>query len=387
MVMLTTQDRVARKYSLDGKIHILNDGRFPLLAILTGAQGKDPVSGKRAPLKKQVTTDPEFKWYEDGFASRSATVAATQTIDLATGGNINVTTGEGAKFLVNDVVHFPQIGANFRVIAISGDTLTLSAELGGGTGTQDVSNQEVYIVGSAFEEGSGSAGQRYTQAQEKSGYCQIFKTTYEVTNTSQATQTLVTQDPLSYQRSKQLKEHAVDIERAFLFGKKSIDLTSGKPRRYTEGVLNAVQSVAQANVTTEADFNSFITKVFENGNYTKYMFASPAVMNMIASFGASKTRLTQEETKYGVRYSKYITPQGELILVQHKLLVGPKYGNYAFVLDMPNVKYRFLKGRDTHLKKNVQNPDDDSIKEQILTEAGLQIMHESTHAKMSMAAL
>jgi len=379
---------VERKNLVESKIALLDDNRFPLLAIFTGERGKDYRTGQSAPLKKKSTPSAEFKWYEDNYISRTAQVTGTsQTIDPATGGNITLSTGQGALFKVNDVIHVVDQKWNFQVTAVAGDTITVGKELSGATGSADVANNEIFIIGNAFEEGAGLASERYTVKAEKSNYTQIFKTTYGLTGTALSTKTLIEEDEMRYQRRKQLAEHAVMIEYAFLFGKKAIDLTGSNPKRYTGGILSFIQTNAAANVNSEAAFNDFLEKAFAHGSSTKYMFASPKVLSMIDSWAMNKVQIKDQTTKYGLRIREYTSTHGTLYLVRHDLLQGNRYGNYAIVLDMPNVTYRYLEGRDTTLTKDVQAPGDDQKKEQLLTEAGLELKNEETHAVMSVAAL
>ena len=53
-------------------------------------------------------------------------------------------------------------------------------------------------------------------------------------------------------------------------------------------------------------------------------------------------------------------------------------------IDLDHVAYRPLVGnghnRDTHIMTNVQTPDEDSRKDQIITEAGLEVTLPETHA-------
>ena len=68
-------------------------------------------------------------------------------------------------------------------------------------------------------------------------------------------------------------------------------------------------------------------------------------------------------------------------LVKHRLLENI-YDGYALGLDLKNLWYRPLQGRDTVLKTNIQANDEDGEKDEYITEAGLQLNLEKTHAVM-----
>ena len=74
---------------------------------------------------------------------------------------------------------------------------------------------------------------------------------------------------------------------------------------------------------------------------------------------------------------------GSLHFVAEPLLRGP-WEDYAVAVDMSNVAYRPLVGngisRDTFVETNIQANDMDGRKDQIITEAGLEISLPETHA-------
>jgi hypothetical protein len=74
-------------------------------------------------------------------------------------------------------------------------------------------------------------------------------------------------------------------------------------------------------------------------------------------------------------------------MIKHDILKGTPYGNYCVVLDMENLEYRYLQNRDTKLLTDRQANDADTKIEEYLTECGLKIQLESTHAICSKGAL
>ncbi len=383
-----TNNLTARKYDVSGVISLLDVDNYPMLAILTNA-GKDIVTGKGMAIKKEASTDPEFKWYEDTFGARTGTTDATTTsINNGASFSLSVAAGTGVNFAVGDVVYLPTKKYMYRVTAITTDALTLTAELGGDVATAlDLSSLAIWIIGNANAEGAGLRVSKGTSPVEKVGYCQIFRTPFSVTETSSNTTTLIKENDIDYQRRKKGILHATDIERAFLFGKLKKDSTGTHPLRYTQGIVNAISTYASANVNTEAEFDVFLEGAFENGAAEKYAFVSPAFLSQIDQWAKNKLVINQNANTYGVRILDYITAHGTLHLIKHKLLTGTPFGNYCVVLDMTNLTYKYLQNRDTKLLTNRQGPGDDEIIEEYLTEAGLKVSLESTHAVASIAAL
>lgn len=358
-----------------------------MLAILTNA-GKDPATKQGKAMKKKETADPEFKWFEDTFGSRTATTTTGQTGKaIGSAFSVVLASGHGDRISIGDVVKFVASGNTFLVTNVSTDTLTLSAELGGVTGTLDLSSLELWIVGNANEEGAGLRAIKGTTTTEKTGYCQIFRTPFGVTETSKNTKTFIRENDLDYQRRKKGIEHMTDIERAFIFGKKAKITSGSHPRRFTEGALNVISSYATANVDTEAEFEAFLEDAFRHGNTEKYALCGAAFVSQVNLWAKNKLQIMQGEKTYGLTIIKYVSPHGTLNIIKHDLLTGSRYGNYCVVLDMETLTYRFLSTRDTKLMTNRQAPGDDEILEEYLSEVGLQMEQESRHAIASKGSL
>lgn len=384
-----TSSVAGRKYDVADVVSLLNVGRYPMLAILSNVKGKDPVSGKAKSLKKKETTDPEFKWFEDTFGTREGATATGQTgKNIASTPTVAVAAGTGVNFSVGDVIKFVASGYTFLITAISTDTLTLSNELGGTTGTVDLSSLTVWIIGNANEEGAGLRTLKGTESVEKTGYCQIFRTPFGVSETSKNTKTFIRENDFDYQRRKKGIEHMVDIERAFLFGKKAkITGAGGKPQRFTGGIIPQISTYATANVDTEAEFEAFLEDAFENGEVEKYAFCGPAFISQVNQWAKNKMQVLPKDKTYGIQITQYISAHGTLNLIKHDLLKGSPYGNYCVVVDMAAVWYRYLTNRDTKLLTDRQDNGDDERIDEYLSEVGLQFEQESRHAIASKASL
>lgn len=373
----------ARKYDVADVISLLDVARYPLLAILTNA-GKDPVTKQGKAMKKKETTDAEFKWWEDVFGTRKLTASGTWDPD---GGNLTIT-GQSQYALVGDVILLAKTKWVAAVTAIvDANTVTLGAELGGATGVAVDVAGDAWIIGNANQEGADLRPIKATTAVEKVGYCQIFRTPFGITETAKETKTFIRENDLDYQRRKKAIEHMIDIERAFLFGKLYKDTSGTHPKRYTQGVLNTITTYATASVDTEAEFETWLESAFANGNTEKYLFASAAVVSMINGWAKGKLEITQGEKNYGLTILKYLSPHGTVNIIKHDLLTGTTYGNYAVMLDLEALTYRYLTNRDTKLLTNRQNPGEDAVVEEYLTECGLMIELEKRHAVMSKALL
>jgi len=375
---------VTRKYDVADVISLLDVNRYPLLAILTNA-GKDPVTKQGKAMKKKETTDPEFKWFEDEYQKKVLTGSGTVDPD---GGNLTVT-GQSQYLQVGDVILVAAQGWVFEVTAIvDANTVTVGAELGGATGDPASAAGDVVILGNANQEGAGLREIKAITVTQPYNYCQIFRTPIGITETARNTRGWTKENDFDYQSRKKAIEHMIDIERAFLFGKRHIDTSGTHPKRFTGGIIPTITSYKTANVDTESEFEDWLaSQAFKHGNTEKYFFCSGAVLAMINSWARKKLDLVRTEKTYGLRILNYESPFGLVHIIRHPLLTGTKYGNYGIMLDMECLTYRYLSNRDTKLLTNRQNPGEDSRVDEYLTECGLQMEQEKRHAIMSIAAL
>ncbi len=372
-----------RKYDVADVISLLDVNRYPLLAILTNA-GKDPVTKQGKAMKKVETLDPQFKWFEDEFGKRQLTGSGTVDPD---GGNLTVT-AQTQYLQVGDVVLVALQKWVFEVTAITdANVVVVGAELGGATGAAASAVGDVWLIGNVNEEGAGLRAIKSTLAAEVYNYCQIFRTPIGITETAKNTKMWTKENDFDYQRRKKGIEHMVDIERAFLFGKRGIVTTGTHPKRFSAGILSRISTYATASVDTESEFETWLESLFAHGNVEKYLFAAASVISMINQWAKGKLQVMSKDKTYGLAIVTYESPHGTLHMIKHPLLTGTTYGNYAVGLDMETLTYRYLSNRDTKLLTNRQARGEDSQVDEYLSEVGLQMEQEKRHAIMSMGAL
>ncbi|MDD2822802.1 MAG: DUF5309 family protein [Candidatus Daviesbacteria bacterium] len=372
-----------RKYDVADVISLLDVNQYPLLAILTNA-GKDPVTKQGKAMKKVETIDPQFKWFEDEFGKRQLTGSGNVDPD---GGNLTLT-AQTQYLQAGDVIMVAAQKWVFEVQSVTDvDTVVVGAELGGATGAAASAAGDVWLIGNVNEEGATLRAIKSTLAAEVYGYAQIFRTPIGITETAKNSKMWTKENDFDYQRRKKGIEHMIDIERAFLFGKRGIVTSGTHPKRFTAGILSRITTYSTANVDTEAEFETWLESLFAHGNSEKYLFSSAAVVSMINGWAKGKLQVMAADKAYGLRIVTYNSPHGTVHIIKHPLLTGTTYGNYAIGLDMECLTYRYLSNRDTKLLTNRQANGEDSQVDEYLSEVGLQMEQTSRHAIMSMGAL
>jgi len=381
-----TSDAEGRlKIDVADKIMMLGSNKHPLVQLLTQV-GKDydGKTWKGSGMLKQVTGNPEFKWFEKLPAGRYCRVAA----GYAASGQIDISvSGAGSSsayiFTKGDIVMNATTGERMLVDSIQSATTVRIVANGRSFGTSaaaaGLATESLFIVGNVNEENAGIRNINTTRTDQESNYTQIFRTTIGVSGTEDASE-LYGGNDLQFQRREKGTEHALDIERAFWFSEKNSDTngTQGKPRRSTGGILEYIEGgnsyvQNQGGPLTAPDMDTFLREGFTYGDNEKFLFAGGLVLQAINEIARGQITMRPLENSYGMKISTWQSSFGRINIIHNPLFIED-YAGYGFLLDMSCFKYRFMKGRDTKLETNVQAPGLDGRVDQFLTECGLQRM-------------
>ena len=389
-------------------------------------------------VAKVATDDPQFRWLKDRnkiqMADRTFALDASHTVPAA-GSTLTYTVDDGAgaapdwiiKGMVfavgetNASTNEPETAiVRVESAPVAGSTetqftgRTISAATGSTTAVVD--GQKCTVIGSAFEEGSGSPDSWSRELDNGNGYCQIFKTACELTNTARATVYRGYASEWDRIWNLKLREHKVDIERAMLFGNSA----SQSGINYTDGIVGHIIKNSQSQITgagTQVSYTEdkgyFTTRtdaettydvilkdlevIFDparGGSSSKLALCSLPVISFFNKMASSSTFLSSAYSaanpmmssasgSYGHKVMKVETIHGDLTLVKEPLFRGHA-APYMCLVDLDNVAYRPLVGngvnRDTHIQTNVQSADEDLRKDMVLTEAGLEVSLPEAHA-------
>lgn len=331
--------------------------------------------------RRRVVTNPEFSWMEQDPGNRWDAInnanSATEWVVVNAG-----------YFRVGDIVQVPRTTEVVLVTNVNVDdtqnTITVKRGWGDSDTASLVNNDPIVIIGNANEEGAKLREIKTTEPVKKTNYTQILRTPVGVTNTLAATSTYGPK-AMAYYRHLDGINHAIDMERTMWLGKKGKDIHNGKHRRTTGGILeflteNVLEVSANSGGLTEQAFTEWLEDVFRYGSSEKILFACGRLCTIIDLWAQNKLKTVPGERTYGVKIKEYVSSHGTLYIVKHKLFEGAVYGGMGVILDMNNVAYCPLKGRDTKLLTGRQDPDEDAVKDEYITEFGVEVRLPKTHA-------
>jgi len=363
------------------------------LFTLLEPNGNAPLNAMLSMSSTETTDDPEYKNFRDELPDR--TLQVNGALANTGGTSITIDAGDDNKFAINGAIVISQ--ATGEVMHVTADctatTLTVARNIGGTT-HQIADNVKLFIAGFAAAEGGTSPTAVSFDASVVSNYTQIFRTSFQVSNTLSST-FLRTGDKMDESMTKALKMHMSDIERAMFFGvKHEANGSSATPTRYTGGLVNSLTNVVDittdyaayggsgAGKMTEEGFDSLlISTVFKYGSNQKIAFVGETVANQLQQMGKDRWKPTVVENSYGVNLIRYTTFAGDLMVHLHPQFRQLDHMKNAMVIvDFPYMSYRCLEGRDTQLLENRQAADADSVKHEYLTECGLELLQDKVHA-------
>lgn len=356
--------------------------------------GKAPLTALTALMKDKSTDDPEFNWWEKSLSTQrmqlSGSITNVQTsLPVVSGakmvGNHHVLRVEHTEELIL-VTADPSVDTSLpTVVRGFGGTSATAVTLGVGV------NPYVHVVGTAFEEGSAAPSGINYDPTKRNNYCQIFRNTLEITRTASKTR-LRTGDAVKEAKRECLELQTIEMEKAFLFGKKYEGTLSGKPHRMTGGIIQTMlpgnTKTPASNQLTMSLLETYMKDMFAYGSSEKMAFGGNlAILAIQQAIRKNSTyQFMQGQKEFGMNVSRLISPFGELVIKSHPLFnqvnsdVTNNYyalDSWLVVVDQAELVYRYVD--DQQYQKDLQTNGLDSMKSGYLAECGLEIHFPEAH--------
>lgn len=417
------------------------NGTAPLTALLSLMENKD------TPL-------PEFSWNEERWAAIKTTTAGgpTSTVPFYLTGTtttagtpatftqfqqVRVYVADASNFQTDDTIKIFSCDLTTGTVDIAGRVVVTNT-----TGTNYIEFQVtiapvttvlnsasanigkyLYLMGSAYAEGSRSRTGRQVFPVTATNYTQIQKTPFELTRNA-------LKEPLKYDKTGTYKDtsknnginHLSQIELTAFFGERAkttaIDPDTGQTvrRSFTGGIrwfldqweLGSVAAggafdYGQANVSTQTDwvsysnkrviklggaainraqFDELNTRVFDRTNsveWCKLCLCGPGYMAKVAAMFEKqlvRTSLRDEGfTGFNFKLFMHSSNAGDIYYKTHPLFNDPIMRNSAFYIDLGYMGYRPVTDSDTDIQTMIQANDADKRKDQWLTDYGFEILY------------
>ena len=323
------------------------------------------------------------EWLDDQLLPRlsalSACVGSVSTVLL-------VTASEAYYFRPGDLVRNSISREAMLVTAVSIDTISATRGIGTVAAVSSVSGAELVIVGHAASQGGRSPLRVITKTATNYNYTQIQRHTFGFTETAEATE-FYGGSLVARERRKKGVEHKRALEHTAFFGPRYYTATG--PRHTCGGLLEYVTTnIRDASGTFDkGELQDNLRTDLQKGNKNrKALFASPIVGQVLGEFLQDNWVRSDPKLRYfGVKVDFVISAAfGAELPVFVKREFGDfstdstQFGGYAFLTDLENVQWAPF--RNTQLKMNTQDNDEDSINGEWKTEHSLKVEREETHS-------
>lgn len=301
-----------------------------------GYAGTAPMLALSSGMAKQQLKAKIVHWFEEEEYSGH--------IDIVNNaGTGNTITFKSGTVLPKSILYVESTGERMYVTAASGLTVTVQRGFAGTPITSiDGSTTAVgaFVIGSSFEEASDAPAPMMTVGYPMMNYSQIFRDSWANSRTATKID-WHTGDKVAKNKQDAISNHAKGIERALLFGCRSMFTTDGRQNSTMDGLVNMIKT----NVATTADGKlswfdliDFIAQLYEynvDGQpQERVAFCGNNVVSVINKliYNRNDVRMVVGQTDYGIKVNTIHTAFGDLTLLTHPMFnASPTWRNNLLV--------------------------------------------------------
>jgi len=359
--------------------------------------------------------------------------ATSGGFSLSAGDTLRVIVADASMHRTGHIVRISAVPTTGSPIFIQGRVIAVYAGAGGGglTGSGgthqgiDIIVQEAYanitnsgsavglevlIVGIVASEGQvGASLTPWNLPVQPANYCQIMRTAFQFTGTASKTSaTFDSEGPYKDKSKEALINHNQEMEKNFIFGRKAktTDPATGLPLRFMGGVLWFLEQweltsnnpygrkgatadtdddkrlIANSGGTmSEKTMDKYLERIFRvstSPTNEKLCLCGSGflmVMNQLyRSKGTFYYNPGDKDKTYGMSMTSHLTSFGVVHYRTHPLFSeNPTLRFCALFEEVGNLKYRYMKGRDTELLKLRQPNNADYREDEFFTDASLEL--------------
>lgn len=354
--------------------------------------GAAPLTAILSMLRSERTDDPVYHNFRKDLPNYVLTESGALASEVGPSTLTVSSASDATYFRIGMLIRNWRTGEVAKITAKpTTTTFTITRNVGGsGAGPAGVNADTWFFVGNANEEGGDTPEAISHDATSNENFTQIFREPIKVTRTAMKTN-FRTGDQYAEKARDALKQHMIGIERAMLWGKKGSITGSlhGEPERYTGGIISFlttnvldVSGGSYNGVLTESEFDAFLAEnVFAFGSSQKLALVGWQIADSLQKLAKNRWQITGTDMSesYGISATRYNTFAGELVVKTHpQFRQIPGAEKMMLILDTKDLMYRFID--DTQLLKDRQSPGIDGVVDEYLTECGLEMLQEKTHA-------
>jgi len=391
--------------------------------------GMAPLTALLSKMGSEKVDDPEFNWYTKTLSQQAAAITGIYTnsglsVAYTSGGVAGDTLyvrmsaadaseiRDGHQVLFRDAAS-TTVDKNAKVVdVVSAGANSYAAvkllEDDNGSGADISDADRLLIVGSINAEGAAMPDAISYDPVKMYNLTQIFRTPLEITRTAKLTR-LRTGDAYKELKREALEYHSIEMEKSFLWGIRSENTgTNGKPERTTQGLIPTIRTHAPSNCVRYATWaaaqptppanwmaggdeflDTMLEQVFRYGGRERLAFCGSGALLGINRLvkNSGQFEFNPSTKAFGIQVTEWITAFGKINLITHPLFsYEPTNRNTMVLFEPQHLKYRFITDTTFYAdgeQKNTGYSRRDGLKEEFLTECGLEYHFPSNWAYLS----
>lgn len=324
--------------------------------------GACPLYGITSMLKEETAYQYEHGYFSKTMVFPSVTIGGGGQLI----GDTTFTVVSTADILPGMVLRVDTTGENVLVLTVpSGTTLTVRRAFGTVAAVAIAAAVRLWMVGNAYEEASLRPASLLILAARVTNYTQIFRNTWAVSGTNAATAVIAGGTPDAESKLDCAAFHAVDIEKALIYGQKYQGTLNNQPIHVMDGVLNILAASAPGNIgSATASTNWTLLESLLDPAFNQTTDPKTANMRMLLVGGIARRiihnicrlnstyYIQNSVTEWGLKFDTIRTPRGEFNIVEHPLFnaygASSTWARMAIGLDLTTFGLAYMQGRKTH---------------------------------------
>lgn len=232
-------------------------------------------------------------------------------------------------------------------------------------------NDKWYQVGTAFEEASSRPTAMNIAPVKITNLTQIFRNSWAVSGSADQVQVVAGDSNLAESKQECAAFHAVDIEKALIFGQKSQGTRNTKPFRTMEGLVSIIGNLAYypssystPNVstagatTTYSQLEGFLDPCFNQvsdptASTERLLFVGSTARKVINGIGriSGQYQIVDGASSFGLQFQSFKIARGMFRMVEHPLLnSNADWSKMAIAIDLGSFNVAYLGNRKTQHK-------------------------------------
>lgn len=323
--------------------------------------GSTPLYGITSMLAEETAHQFEHGYWSKTMIFPSVTFTAGGQLI----GDTTFTVVSTTDILPGMVLRIDSTGENVLVKTVPSATqFTVQRAFGTKAAVAIGASVKAWMVGNAYEEASVRPSSLLILPTRTNNYTQIFRNTWAVSGTTMATAVAAGGTPDAESRKDCALLHAIDIEKALLYGQKFQGTLNNQPIHAMDGLLNILETAAAGNITTlgattnwtqlEAALDPAFAQITDPANPSSRVLFTGGIGKRVLHriFQLNSTYMIQgQTTEWGLQFDTFNTPRGKFNIVEHPLFnaygTTTTWAKMAIGMDLTSYNLAYMQGRKT----------------------------------------